>query len=129
MLDIVTLRGMRNIMNTKFLTETMEIYSVTITKDAYAQETTTRTLLSTVKGQVSTLNGSEKDLLTALIDGGLENKEVAKFVLPYGTTVDVGNEIKTADNKYWSVTHVGSTQTFIAALEVLVMREVINAGK
>lgn len=127
MLDPKTLAMMRDTLECHFMRDVIEIYNVGLVKDMFAQETIIRTRVATVSGQIQNVSGSERALLTALADEGIEQTESIKLVLPAGTAITANQQVATASGVFWNVAHV-SNKTFIAALEVLVTRAVVVSG-
>lgn len=111
--------------------DTIEIYNVTTTTDEWGNPTTSRTLATTVKGQLSAASGNERKLAESLgainnVITGDENIEIMHLVLPYGTSLALNQEVKSPDGKYWQVVQVNSSQSYTAALEATLMRTIIN---
>ena len=110
----------------KFMQDTVTIYTITTTRDRYGKETTTKTSVGTSKAQLHDASGSEKQLIAALVNEGIENIETAKLALPYGTEIDATKQVQTSDGKYWSIVGTNTSQTFTAATEVLLYRRLVN---
>jgi len=106
--------------------DTINIYDISKSVNGEGYETTTRTLALTTIGQLSAPNGNERQLIQALVDSGRENTEVIKLTLPYGTTIAINQEVGTSDGKYWNVIFTGTSQTYTAAVEVLLYRRIVN---
>lgn len=125
--DWATMRQMlRQVMQ-----DTIEIYNVSTSNNEWGTPTTTRTLATTTKGQLSAASGNERKLAESLgainnVITGEENIEIMHLVLPYGTSLALTQEVKSPDGKYWQVVQVGSSQTYTAALEATLMRKIVN---
>lgn len=116
---------------TKVMPDTVEIYTVSIANNQWGFPTKSYTLATTVKGQLSAANGNERKLIESIgaiqnVVTGDETLEGMHLRLPYGTSLALTQEVKTADGKYWQVAQVGSTQTYIAALEATLFRKLVN---
>jgi uncharacterized protein YlxP (DUF503 family) len=110
----------------RVMQDTVTIYNVTVSTNGEGYETKVRTLALTSIGQLSAANGSERQLIQALVDAGNENIETMKLTLPYGTSISVNQEVDTADSKVWNVVHTNTSQTYTAATEALLYRKVVN---
>lgn len=110
----------------KFFIDTVSIYSVAITYDAFGKPTRTRTLQTTLKGQIADVSGKEQDLISALLNEGTDKIETAKLVLPYGTAVNVDHEVDTADGKTWKIVHANTSHTLTTGVEVLLYRRLVD---
>lgn len=118
-------RSMRTMLR-KVMQDTVSIYNVTVTMNGEGYETKVRTLALSSIGQLSAANGSERQLIQALVDSGNENIETMKLTLPYGTSISINQEVDTADSKVWNVVHTNTSQTYTAAVEALLYRKVVN---
>lgn len=110
----------------KFMIDTVSIYSITNTYDGYGKATKSRTLRASVNGQLAEPNGNESKLLTTYLSEGTKNVETMKLVLPYGTTININDEVDTADGKTWQVAWTNSSATLTAATIALLTREINN---
>lgn len=108
--------------------DTVSIYSVSSSYNGEGYQTKTRTLTSGTIGQLSAASGNEVQLIESLVNAGSENIATLKLLLPYGTTIAVDNEVDTADGFTWNVIHANTTQTYIAAVEALLYRRVVNGS-
>lgn len=117
---------MRKRINQRFAPDVVSIYNITETLDGFGDVTKTRVLAATVKGEISNPSGSEKELIATLITSGIENTEAIKLRVPYGTAIEVNQEVNTADNKQWNIVYTDSSMTYTAATIALLTRQVIT---
>lgn len=115
----------------RYYSDVVSIYSVGTTYDEYGKETTARTLLATVSGQLSKAGGSERQHVTTIlsnapVDQGIENTEIMHLALPYDTSLSIEHEVTTADGKNWQVTNINDSATFTAAKEATIYRHLVS---
>ena len=110
----------------RYMPDTILIYSVSTSYTSEGGYTPVRTLVTTVKGKIHEVSGSERMLLAPLVNDGQENIETAKLDLPYGTVINANNEVETADGKIWNVHSTNNSQTFTAETEALLYRKIVN---
>lgn len=110
----------------KFMPDSISIVSVVITTNRYGQETKTYNVINTLQGKLYDAKDSEKQLIAALTNEGVDNIETMALDLPYGITLTTENEILTSDNKYWQIISVNDTQNYKAMVQALLYRHLRN---
>ena len=116
---------MRNAVR-QFFNSTIEICTLTDTKDGFGQSTITVTVNSTVAGEVSAPRGSHRLLIDALRNQGVLNEETYVLKLPYNTTVTMDNIVRTADGKTFDIVNINTEQTSRVMAELIITRRVVN---
>src|SRR5690349_20974992 len=74
----------------------VSIYTVSGVIDEWGNETVTRTLKLTTSGLLSNPNGSERRLVQQFANNGLQNIQLLKLTLPYGTDISTNDEVTIA---------------------------------
>lgn len=111
----------------QYMPDTVSIISIVTSYSSETGQTTTPSVVSTVKGKLYDVSGSERNLLTPLVNDGTENLETAKIDLPYDTEIDSTNQVLTSDGKYWNVHSTNSSQSFVAMKQALLYRKIVNS--
>jgi hypothetical protein len=125
-LDAKMFATMRSVV-TQYYPDPVSFYSVARSYTADGTDVYTRTFTASGTGQLSDVTGSERAVITALVSAGTEKLETLKLMLPYGTSINTDYEVQTADGKYWQIANADSSQTFTAALKVLLYRKLVDS--
>lgn len=111
------------------LLDHFQLLTATRSLDRYGRESISYAVAATVKGQLSGVSGSERDLLEGLTDSGVTNLETAKLTLPWGTTLSTGQLVrKVGSGKVWDVAMVVTDETMGAYVVALLTREATTDG-
>lgn len=124
-----TLAQMRRL-SQRYLLDSFELLTAARSLDGYGRETITYAASQTVKAQLSAVTGSERRLLEAITDGGVENLETAKLSLPWGTSLTSDHYVrKMGSEKVWEVATVITDETMGAYVVALLTRKAVTDGE
>lgn len=112
---------------TKFMPNTVSIYTIATTYSSEDGMSTVRTLVeANVAAKVYDASVSEKQLIQSLANEGIETIETAKIDLPYEVELEVTNEVL-HNGKYWNVISINTNETFRAMTQGLLYRRSVNS--
>lgn len=127
MIDTRMVKEMRRILQKQFMPETVNLYSITVTRNIAAQETTSRTFVTTISGQFAEVSRQEREIISALTKTGIENTESIKLIIPFDTVIDTSQQIETVSGIFWNVIPLRN-KTYTAGMEVLLTRQITTSG-
>lgn len=130
LLDTPMQHAMRQFLAAHAMPSTVTFYTVTRTPNAFGEMTKSRTQLLVTQTQYHQLTARETDIIRPLVAVGLENVETRKCTIPFAA-LDAQTstlEADTPDGLTWSVVHIISERSYMAATEVFLIREVVTPG-